>query len=126
MVNSNPGPGYKKYPDYKVNISPFEGRVSIFVKGKMIASTRNALKLEEARLTPVYYFPKSDLVAEYYFENSSETYCPFKGNARYWDVRIDGDVIEQVVWGYDEPYDEVAILSEYVAFYTDKVRIIVD
>lgn len=123
IVSNKPGPGYQKHPDYKVELSAVKGTVCVSVENRTIASTQNALVIEETGILPVYYIPRSDLIAEYFAENPKETYCPFKGTARYWNICIDGNIIEQCVWGYDEPYDEVAVLSNYVAFYSDKVSL---
>ncbi|WP_262693313.1 DUF427 domain-containing protein [Kordiimonas aquimaris] len=125
-ANSNSGPGYQKHPDYRVDILPLKDTVRFFVGSKAIAETQKALIIEETGIAPVYYIPLSDLISGYFLKNSHETYCPFKGVARYWDICIDGNIIGQAAWGYDKPYDEVAILSDYVAFYRDKVSIVVD
>jgi len=45
------------------------------------------------------------------------TYCPYKGTASYWSIAAGGRESENAVWGYPEPFDEVAAIRDYVAVY---------
>ena len=49
------------------------------------------------------------------------TYCPYKGTASYWSIAVGDRLSENAVWAYPEPFDEVAALKDYVAFYWDRV-----
>lgn len=121
MSTSNPGPGYKDYPDHTVELMPMSAEVQVMALGAVIARSSNTLRVEETRYAPVIYVPRSDVNFEFLVENDHNTYCPFKGEARYWNIRVGNDFLGSAVWGYDTPYDEVAALSDYVAFYPDKV-----
>lgn len=60
---------------------------------------------------------------EYFTETDRQTKCPFKGAARYWTLKTkDGEAVN-AVWGYDEPFDQMAAIDRHVAFYPDKVEI---
>ena len=50
------------------------------------------------------------------------SFCPFKGGASYWTLRAGGRVEVNAVWSYEDPFDEVAGLKDYVAFYPDRVE----
>ena len=49
------------------------------------------------------------------------THCPFKGDASYWTLTVADRVLENVMWSYEAPCDEVAAVREYVAFYRDRL-----
>src|SRR5258707_12180260 len=49
------------------------------------------------------------------------TFCPYKGTAAYWTIRVGDKASENAVWGYPDPYDEVPALKDFVAFYWDRV-----
>jgi uncharacterized protein (DUF427 family) len=49
---------------------------------------------------------------------SHQTHCPFKGQASYFSL-MNGP--ENVVWSYEQPYDEMTAIKERLAFYPDKV-----
>jgi uncharacterized protein (DUF427 family) len=49
------------------------------------------------------------------------TYCPYKGDCAYYSILIGGVNAENAVWTYEEPYEAVADIKEYVAFYPTRV-----
>lgn len=121
MSNNNPGPGYQQYPDHCVELKPCSADVRIEALGQIIAQTSRAIVVEETRYDPVIYVPGADVDFAMLQENDEQTYCPFKGTARYWNIRVGNDHIGSAVWGYDHPYDEVKGLAGHVAFYKDRV-----
>jgi uncharacterized protein (DUF427 family) len=92
--------------------------------GITIARSRDALELSESGYPPVIYVPRQDVTFDMLEASDKTTYCPFKGRARYWSIHVDDAFIENAVWGYDQPYDEVASIQDHVAFYLDKVDVI--
>jgi uncharacterized protein (DUF427 family) len=54
---------------------------------------------------------------------SHQSHCPFKGDAAYFSLK---DGAENAVWTYEQPYDEVNVIKERLAFYPDKVQIAVE
>lgn len=117
----NPGPGYLHRPEHEVKLRAFGGRVIAMMGEKVLASSDHAILLTESGSSPVYYLPKGDISFDLFEDMDLSTHCPFKGQARYWRLRDGGK--EPVLWGYDEPYDEVAELKGYVAFYGDRVNL---
>jgi len=49
------------------------------------------------------------------------TYCPYKGDATYYSIPIGGTKSENSVWTYEDPYEAVAGIKEYLAFYPSRV-----
>ena len=121
-MSANSGPGWKKYPKHRITTKPAGVRVQIKLKGEVIADTRNAIVLEEATYTAVYYIPRKDVKMERLVRTSHETSCPFKGEASYYSLK---DGPENAVWSYEQPYDEMLAIKELLAFYPDKVDTIV-
>lgn len=120
---TNPAPGFRKHPDHKVVTRPFAGTVRVVADGVVVAETRSALLVEETNHSPVHYLPIEDVNPDYLTNSSHVTRCPFKGKARYWNVRIGNHEIDNALWGYEMPYDEVLELAGLVAFYPSKVTI---
>jgi uncharacterized protein (DUF427 family) len=52
--------------------------------------------------------------------------CAYKGFAKYWSVEADGETFEDVVWSYPTPLPENVKIAGLVAFYNEKVDLIVD
>lgn len=112
---------YHQYPDYRVELDPCDRRVRVRVGGELVADTTRALIVRETKHDPVTYVPLEDVRSDLIEATGHTTFCPFKGDARYWSVRTDAGVAENVIWGYPTPFDEVAGLAGYVAFYPDRV-----
>lgn len=117
----NPSPGFKKRPDYRLAVSPAGQRVRVSFRGELIADTQNALAMKEGDYPVVYYFPRKDVRMERLERSSHRTHCPFKGDASYFSLK---DGPRDVVWSYEQPFDEMAAIAEYLAFYPDKVDLI--
>ncbi len=49
------------------------------------------------------------------------TYCPYKGDCTYYSILIGGSKSENAVWTYENPYEAVASIKEYLAFYPSRV-----
>jgi uncharacterized protein (DUF427 family) len=49
------------------------------------------------------------------------TYCPYKGDASYYSIPAGGDRSLNAVWTYETPFDAMAQIKDYVAFYPDSV-----
>ena len=77
--------------------------------------------VRETKHTPVVYFPRDDVRFDLLEATSHVTFCPFKGEASYWTLRVGDRVEENVVWSYADPFDEVAGIKDYVSFYADRV-----
>lgn len=115
-------PGFSARPDYQVRIEPGHGNVIAVFGGETIVDSRKALVLHETRHTPTYYFPKSDVRMDLLVPSDHHTHCPFKGNATYWSLQLGDRTLENVVWSYEQPYEEAAEITGYMAFYWDKME----
>ena len=122
-MSANSGPGWKKYPGHRITTKPAGVRVQVKFSGGLIADTRDAVELVESKsgstVAPVvYYIPRKDVKMERLIRTSHETYCPFKGQASYYSLK---NGAENAVWTYEQPYDEMSVIKERLAFYPDKV-----
>ncbi len=55
------------------------------------------LLLTEASYEPVLYIPREDVDMEQLQRSDSTTYCPYKGDASYYDIAIGGTKSKNVV-----------------------------
>ena len=120
-MSANSGPGYAKNPAHRVHTAPADERIRVTFQGEIIADTKDAIRLEEASYPPVFYIPRKDVNMSRLFRTTHHTYCPYKGQAAYFSLSVEGRVEENAVWSYEQPYDEVAGIREYLAFYPNRV-----
>jgi len=118
--NAVPGKGYRDHPGYEVRLEPVVGRLRVMFAGEAIVDTTQALILHETRHDPVYYFQAPDINPDALSATDHSTHCPFKGDASYWSLTVDGQTAENAVWGYPDPLPEVPELSGLRAIYWDR------
>ena len=63
------------------------------------------------------YFPSESIKREYFSDSGLHTNCPWKGLARYYSVKVDGQEARDVAWYYPTPSDAAANIKGDVAFY---------
>jgi uncharacterized protein (DUF427 family) len=108
-------------PDHPITIARNEKRVRVEFAGRTVADTANALNLTEASYKPVIYIPRSDADMTLLAPTNHHTHCPYKGDASYFTVTVDGRSAENAVWSYEQPYPAMSEIKQYLAFYPDRV-----
>lgn len=88
-------------------------------KNKIIAE---APKEALIRIEGNWYFPPDSLKEGYFKASDHHTFCPWKGEASYYDVAVDGDVSKFGAWYYPAPKDGSIErvkqdFTDYVAFW---------
>jgi uncharacterized protein (DUF427 family) len=110
----------------RIDIQPLDHRMRIVIGGVTVADTSQGSVLFENGLPPRYYFPKTDVRMDLMAPTTLSTTCPHKGNARYWSATVNGQVHDNILWGYDTPRPEALKISGLVSFYNEKVEIYID
>ncbi len=106
---------------YEIRFEPSRKRVRVEFNGAWVADSTRAIILHETRAPPMHYFPPGDVRMDCLERTPHQTHCPFKGNASYWTLSVDGKVAENAVWAYEEPYREAEPIRGYLSFYRDKI-----
>src|ERR1700676_5577913 len=108
-------------PDHPISIERDTERVIVSVAGRVIADTRDALTLREASYPAVQYIPRRDVDMAALTRSEHTTYCPYKGDASYYSIPAGGGRSLNAVWTYETPFEAMAQIKDYVAFYPDRV-----
>jgi uncharacterized protein (DUF427 family) len=115
-------PGHQKWPDHKVKEEHIRQRVQVGINGNIIADSNDVIKVDEDQHPTRYYFPRSDVKMDKLQRSDTTTECPFKGTAHYYHLNLGDKKLEDVVWTYEDPYEEHRELKDRVAFYDDKTQ----
>jgi uncharacterized protein (DUF427 family) len=90
-------------------------------RSSVAKATWNGTVLAESDDTIVvegnHYFPASAVKREYLRESDKRTTCPWKGEASYYSVEVDGQTNADAAWYYPEPKDAAAEIKDHVAFW---------
>ena len=72
-------------------------------------ATWNGVTLAQSEDTLVvesnHYFPPGSLNQEFFLDSDTHTWCPWKGEASYKSIVVDGQVNRDGAWYYLEPKD---------------------
>jgi uncharacterized protein (DUF427 family) len=110
-------------PDHPISMSTNPRRVRGRVENHVLADTADALTLLEADLPPVQYFPRTDVETGFLSQTDKVTECPYKGRATHYSMLVNGDLLENCAWSYEDPYAAVQDIRGRIAFYPDKVEV---
>jgi len=88
----------------------------------IIADTKRPMALYESGFAPRWYVPRTDVDGSALTAVERQTFCPYKGICRYYNV---GDA-HLAVWSYPDAYPEVARISNFLSFEPDIVSVQLD
>lgn len=63
------------------------------------------------------YFPAASLSREYFQPSATHTHCPWKGEASYYTIEVDGQRNADAAWYYAEPKPAAREIKDRVAFW---------
>ncbi len=113
--------------DHPITIESSPAHVVVRHGAAVIAETDHALELREASYQPVLYVPVADVDPRVLRDSDLHTWCPYKGEASYYDIADEREpILADTVWYYPDPSPAVAEIKDHVAFYSDRVTITAD
>jgi uncharacterized protein (DUF427 family) len=81
----------------------------------------NGVVLAESDETVVvegnHYFPPGSLNRAHLQESRKHSTCPWKGQASYYDIVVNGDTNRDGAWYYPAPKPSAAQIKDHVAFW---------
>lgn len=109
-------------PYHRIDVLQSTRHVEVFAEGALIADTRAPRILFETHLPPRYYIPREDVRLDALETSSTRTACAYKGSTtQYWAVHGC-----DVAWCYATPPEEVGKVAGLIAFFNERVDIVVD
>lgn len=64
-----------------------------------------------------HYFPESSVNKEFFSQSETKTFCPWKGEASYYSITVDGSENADAAWYYADPKDAAIEIKHRVAFW---------
>ncbi len=110
-----------RYPGYRIDLVPFEGTARAWHGDLLVAESTSALRVLETDHVERLYFPEADVRFDLLEANDHHTVCPFKGEADYWTLAACDPPVEDVLWSYRDPFEQVAGLKGYLGVYHERV-----
>ena len=107
--------------DAGITLAANPNRVVVRVGGEVVADTTRALVMRAPGTPDQQYIPREDVDMMRLVRTQLVTHCPYKGDASYWSIRSGPRTVENAVWSYETPYDDMTPITGYLAFYGDRV-----
>lgn len=64
-----------------------------------------------------HYFPEASLNREFVTFSNHKTTCPWKGQASYYSLIVNGEMNPDAVWYYADPKPEAEMVRGHMAFW---------
>ena len=113
-------------PQHRVDLIASSRRVDIEFEGRHLASSERPHLLFETHLPTRYYMPPEHVNFDLLEPSELVTRCPYKGTARFWSLADAGKEGRNVAWSYPDPIPENPRIKDLIAFYNERVDIIID
>ena len=113
-------------PDHPITVEPTARHVTVRIGDTVIAESDNAVTLREAGYDAVQYVPLGHVDPAVLRTSETTTYCPYKGEASYFDLAVGDNTMTDAVWTYTDPFPAVADIKGHLAFYPDRATVTVD
>lgn len=115
---------HPRSPFARIDVLPSSRQVRVLSDGVVLAESTGAVALFESGLPTRFYLSEEDVHWETLVQVDLETVCPYKGRCdKYWRTRNGS---EAIAWRYDHPAHQVSAIQGRVAFYNEKVELLVD
>lgn len=115
-------PQYDFEPGYVAFTMPVPKRLRVFVGETVIADTVGGVILHESDHIPVYYFPLRDIRTDLMSASGRMSVDPFKGEARYYSLKLGDAVIPDFMWRYGAPGRSGPDIANHASFDWEKAR----
>ncbi|MEU2165766.1 DUF427 domain-containing protein [Streptomyces sp. NPDC019208] len=114
--------GHASDPYHRIDIRDTSRTLEVRSGDTVIARTTRPVVLYESGFAPRWYVPREDIQRKELTSVESQTFCPYKGLASYYDI---GES-KKAAWSYREAYTEVGRIDDLVSFEPDKVEVYLD
>jgi uncharacterized protein (DUF427 family) len=112
-------------PFHRIDVLPSSRHVRLEIDGQVLAESSRPALLFETMLPIRYYLPRDDIRAEL-TPSGTRTYCAYKGQASYWSAAAGDRVVPDIAWTYQQPLHDAAQVRGLVAFFNERLDVIVD
>ncbi len=79
---------------------------------EIIAESENTVVVEGN-----HYFPNESVNKKYLVESNKNSFCPWKGTANYFSLKVNGKINDDSAWYYPDPKPAAAEIKGYIAFW---------
>jgi len=127
LEEDEPIVSHPRDPFHRVDVRRSSRSVVVEHEGTVLAETTRSRRLFETSLPVRTYFPREDVRLDLLLPSETRTACAYKGRTTsYWAVERAGGRRIDVAWSYEEPLPDAVEVIGLVAFFDERVDVVVD
>src|SRR6202453_2439640 len=101
--------------------------VRVELEGVVLAESSSPVMVFETGLPTRYYLNRTEVDFAHLTKSDTVTACPYKGKTTgYWSVQLDDAVHADLAWSYNFPTRQLLPIAGLIAFYNEKLDIVLD
>ena len=81
-------------------------------EGAVLAESDQCVEVEGNQ-----YFPPESIKKEFFRSSDKTSICPWKGEARYYSIEVNGKTNSDAAWYYPDAKEKARNFQDYVAFW---------
>jgi len=118
---------HPRNPYVRVDALRSTRRVRVELEGAVLAESDSPVLVFETGLPTRYYLNRTDVDFSRLTPTDTVTACPYKGTTSgYWSARVGDEVHADLAWCYDFPSRELLPIAGLMAFYNERVDLLLD
>jgi uncharacterized protein (DUF427 family) len=116
--------GHPRNPYHRIDCVRARRRLRVEVAGAVLVDTSDVISLYETSRAPQLYARRELVRVDLLVPSATVTYCPYKGSASHYSALVDGTLVRDVAWSYDDPLPESTPIARMLGFYADRTKMI--
>jgi uncharacterized protein (DUF427 family) len=116
--------GHPRNPYHRIDCVRACRQLRVEVVGTVLVDTTDVISLYETSRAPELYARREVVRMDLLVPSATVTYCPYKGSASHYSAIVDGTIVRDVAWSYDDPLPESTPIARMLGFYADRTKMI--
>jgi uncharacterized protein (DUF427 family) len=118
---------HPRNPYVRVDALRSTRNVRIELEGVVLGESSSPIMVFETGLPTRYYLNRTEINFDRLIAADTVTECPYKGTTSgYWSVQLGDQIHRDAAWTYDFPTRQLLPIAGLIAFYNEKVDILVE
>jgi uncharacterized protein (DUF427 family) len=117
---------HPRNPYHRIDCVKAKRQLRVEVASALLVDTTDVISLYETSRAPQLYARRSAVRMDLLVASPTVTYCPYKGAASHWTAVINGTVVPDVAWSYNEPLPESGPIAGMLSFYAERTTMVQD
>jgi uncharacterized protein (DUF427 family) len=118
--------GHPRNPYHRIECVRARRRLRVELADVVLVDTADVIGVYETSRPPQLYVRRESVRMHLLVRSPTTTYCQYKGTATHWTAQVNGKVLPDVAWSYDEPLPESTAIAGMLSFYADRTTMIQD